>query len=76
MSLSRLAYSDLSRVAETGGVRRRQRESNSIESATVRARFVRPLVRSATSKLAAMQIIYRWNPDRHKNVPYTKGRKI
>jgi len=64
MSLSRLAYSDLSSVAERGGVRRRLRDSNSIVSATDSARFERVLVlRSATSKHAALWLIADHNSD-------------
>lgn len=64
MSLSRLAYSDLSRVAERGGVRRRLRDSNSIISATDSARFERVLaLRSATSKHAALLLV----PDHGSN---------
>jgi hypothetical protein len=41
MSLSLRAYSDRSKAARGGGVRRRMREMHSINNATGRARFVR-----------------------------------
>ena len=41
MSLSLRAYSDRSKAARGGGVRRRTREMHSISNATGRARFVR-----------------------------------
>jgi hypothetical protein len=56
ISLSLLAYSARSSVAEAGGARRRLREMNSMKRTTINGLFVRSCaLRSATSKEATLQ---------------------